>query len=152
MDPNSGAIVDMTMSDAYRLYRQGLDALAAGRADEAIAPLERAKGLEPESNSIHEALGKTYLKLGFLDRAIVEFQVIVDRDPVDAYAHYCLGRAHDKLGNAHEARHHYRLATWFDPERRIYRDTLNVFLNRTSFAESEDPGTDGPAPPMVFGD
>ena len=33
------------MSDAYSLYRQGLDALAAGHADEAIAPLERAKKL-----------------------------------------------------------------------------------------------------------
>lgn len=146
------------MTDAYSLYRQGLDALADGRADEAIAPLERAKGLEPESNSIHEALGKVYLKLGFYDRAIVEFQVIVDRDPVDAYAHYCLGRAHDRLGHNEEARHHYRLSTWFDPERRIYRDTLNAFLNRVSFhdAVAADidgiPESDGPSPPMVFGD
>ena len=143
------------MSDAYRLYRQGLDALADGHADEAIAPLERAKRLEPESNSIHEALGKTYLQLGFFDRAIEEFQVIVDRDPVDAYAHYCLGRAHDRLGHNEQARHHYRLATWFDPERRIYRDTLNAFLNRVSFGSAADEhatGTDGPSPPMVFGD
>jgi Flp pilus assembly protein TadD len=141
------------MSDAYRLYRQGVEALAAGHADEAIAPLERAKGLEPESNSIHEALGKTYLMLGFFDRAIDEFQVIVDRDPVDAYAHYCLGRAHDRLGHVEEARHHYRLATWFDPERRIYRDTLNAFLNRTA-VEDDRTGTDGlpPGGPMVFGD
>ena len=140
------------MSDAYRLYRQGLDALAAGHADEAIAPLERAKGLEPESNSIHEALGKTYLKLGFYDRAVDEFQVIVDRDPVDAYAHYCLGRAHDRLGEVAPARHHYRLATWFDPDRRIYRDTLNSFLARTG--EGASTGTDGATPsgPMVFGD
>lgn len=139
------------MTDAYRLYRQGLDALAAGHADEAIAPLERAKGLEPESNSIHEALGKTYLTLGFHDRAITEFQVIVDRDPVDAYAHYCLGRAHDRLGHVDEARHHYRLAAFFEPEQRLYRNTLNAFLNRTSYNEST--GTDGPAaPPMVFGD
>ena len=139
------------MSDAYRLYRQGLDALAAGHADEAIAPLERAKGLEPASNSIHEALGKTYLKLGFFDRAVEEFQVIVDRDPVDAYAHYCLGRAHDRLGDVAKARHHYRLATWFDPGRRIYRDTLNSFLARTGGDGAT--GTDGdPSGPMVFGD
>ncbi len=144
------------MSDAYRLYRQGLDALAAGHADEAIAPLERAKRLEPESNSIHEALGKTYLSLGFHDRAIQEFSIIVERDPVDAYAHYCLGRGHDRLGHVEQARHHYRLATWFDPQRRIYRDTLNAFLNRTSFdaaaGDEHATGTDGPSPPMVFGD
>ncbi len=139
------------MSDAYQLYRQGLDALAAGHADEAIAPLERAKKLEPESNSIHEALGKTYLTLGFHDRAITEFQVIVDRDPVDAYAHYCLGRAHDRLGHVEEARHHYRLAAFFEPEQPLYRNTFNAFLNRTS-SGIDATGTDGPGPPMVFGD
>lgn len=140
------------MSDAYRLYRQGLDALAAGRADEAIAPLERAKRLEPQSNSVHEALGKAYLELGFLERAVEEFQVIVDRDPVDAYAHFCLGRAHDRLGDEVEARHHYRLATRFDPDRRIYRDTLNAFLGRTALRDHDATGTDDGAGPMVFGD
>lgn len=140
------------MSDAYRLYRQGLEALASGHADEAIAPLERAKRLEPESNSIHEALGKTYLSLGFLERAVEEFQVIVDRDPVDAYAHYCLGRAHDRLGQVERARHHYRLATWFDPARRIYRDTLNAFRARTQTLDDDVTGTDGASGPMIFGD
>lgn len=141
------------MSDAYRLYRQGLDALAAGHADEAIAPLERAKRLEPDSSSIHEALGKTYLELGFHERAATEFQHIVDRDPVDAYAHYCLGRAHDRLGHVGAARHHYRLASWFDPARRIYRDTLNAFLARTGAAREATGTDDGPpSGPMVFGD
>lgn len=144
------------MSDAYQLYRQGLDALAANRADEAIAPLERAKRLEPEFNSIHEALGQTYLKLGFNDRAVTEFQEIVDRDPVDAYAHYCLGRAHDKLGDLREARHHYRLAAFFQPDRRIYADTLNAFLARSGTGTSAEPGATGAESdtggPMVFGD
>ena len=143
------------MTDAYRLFRQGLDALAAGHADEAIAPLERAKALEPESNSVHEALGKTYLTLGFYQRAADEFQVIVERDPVDAYAHYCLGRAHDRLGNVEKAQRHYRLSSLLDPDRRIYRDTLNAFLNRIAFdAQRDGTGTDGlpPGGPMVFGD
>ncbi|MCW2928660.1 MAG: hypothetical protein JWM86_2628 [Thermoleophilia bacterium] len=140
------------VDDAYSLFRQGLDAIAAGRADEAITALERAKRLEPESNSVHEALGKAYLKLGFNQRAATEFQVIVDRDPVDAYAHFCLGRALDRMGELREARHHYRLATWFDPGRRIYRDTLNAFLARTGTGDALD-SSDGDAPgPMVFGD
>jgi len=147
------------MSDAYHLYRQGLEAMADGRSDEAMPALERARRLEPESNSIREALGKAYLSQGFLDRAAAEFQVIVDRDPVDAYAHYCLGRAHDRLGHQVLARQHYRLASWFDPERRIYRDTLNAFLARIGALDGHAAtGTDGhpgPGPgsgPMVFGD
>lgn len=142
----------MTEPDAYQLFRQGLRAIEEGHADEAIAPLERARRLEPGSNSILEALGKVYLELGFFDRAIEQFQVIVDRDPVDAYAHYCLGRAHDRTGDVANARHHYRLATWFDPGRRIYRDTLNAFLARAYPHGGEAPGPDGASGPMVFGD
>ncbi|MEO6866532.1 MAG: tetratricopeptide repeat protein [Gaiellales bacterium] len=141
------------MSDAYRLYQQGLEAIAADHADEAIAPLERAKALEPGSGSIREALGKTYLQLGFFDRAIEEFTVIIDNDPTDAYAQFCLGRAHDRAGDAPAARHHYRLATLLDPERRIYTDTLNVFLSRTA-ARPEDNSTQPPdsGGPFIFGD
>ena len=150
------------MADAYSLYRQGLDAIAAGHADEAIAPLERARRLEPDSNSVLEALGTTYLKLGFLERAVEAIETIVARDPVDAYAHYLLGRAHDRLGQVTDARQHYRLAAWFDPDRRLYRDTLNAFLARVTSRELDathgTPTTDGsgngPAidGPMIFGE
>lgn len=118
------------METSYQLYKKGLAALAAGRADEAIVPLERAKVLEPESMSIYEALGKTYLTLGFFERAITEFSVILENEPLDAYAHYCIGRAYDRLRRRTLARRHYRLAASFAPERRIYMDTLNAFLKR----------------------
>lgn len=123
------------MSQAYQLFQQGLSALALGRADEAIVPLERAKRLEPDSMSVVEALGKTYLRIGFYDRAVEEFRTIVQREPLDAYAHFCLARAYDRLGTVGEARHHYRLATTFAPHREIYRNTMQLFLLR-NFPES----------------
>lgn len=132
------------MSDAYHFYKKGLAALASGHADEAIVPLERAKKLEPDSMSIHEALGKTYLRLGFYDRAIAEFSTILDKEPIDAYAHFCIAKAYDKLTRDKLARRHYRLASFFDPERAIYRDTLRVFMHRAfpdgldQFDEDED--------------
>jgi Flp pilus assembly protein TadD len=125
------------MSEAYQLYQKGLAALAAGHADEAIVPLERAKRLEPESMSIHEALGKTYLSLGFLDRAVEEFSTIISKEPLDAYAHFCLGRAYDKLDRTALARRHYRLANFYQPDRAIYRDTLRAFLAR-NFPDGDD--------------
>lgn len=118
------------MSDAYHLFRKGLDALAAGHADEAIVPLEKAKRLEPDSMSIHEALGKTYLRLRFYDRAIAEFTTILEKEPLDHYAHFCVGRAYDKTGKRRLARRHYRLATFFAPDNGMYRNTLRVFLHR----------------------
>lgn len=126
------------MSEAYHLFQQGLAALAAGHADEAIVPLERARRLEPDSMSIHEALGKTYLKVGFFDRAAEMFTTILDREPLDAYAHYCLARALDRVGDAAGAHHHYRLAAAFAPGRRIYEDTLHAFLRRMGTEASAD--------------
>lgn len=130
------------MSEAYQLFQKGLAALAAGHADEAIVPLERAKRMEPESMSIHEALGKTYLRLGFYDRAVDEFSLIVAKEPLDAYAHFCLGRAHDRLGHLRLARRHYRLAASFDPSRPIYTDTLRVFLARTYMTDLSEESDD----------
>lgn len=129
------------MSDAYQLFRKGVDALAAGRADEAIVPLERAKRLEPASMSIQEALGKTYLRLRFYDRAVEAFNTILEREPQDDYAHFCLGRCYDKLGNQPMAARHYKLASSLKPTRAIYRDTLRVFLAR-EYPDEQPPPTD----------
>jgi tetratricopeptide (TPR) repeat protein len=119
------------MSDAYELFQKGLAALQSGHADEAIVPLERASRIEPDSMSIREALGKTYLQLGFYDRAIDLFGLILSREPLDAYAHYCLGRAYDRTGRDILARRHYRLAAVYEPNRAVYRDTLRAFMART---------------------
>lgn len=136
---------------AYDLYQRGLVALRSGRADEAIAVLERASALEPDSNSVLEALGTTYLKVGFHDRATRAFETILERDPVDAYAHYCLGRALDRTGDVVAARRHYRLAAFFEPTRRIYRDTFEAFLARTRMGQTHPEDGDDPHV-MVFGE
>lgn len=141
------------MSEAYQLFQRGLAALAAGRADEAIVPLERAKRLEPESSSIKEALGKTYFKLHFYDRAIEEFSAILDVEPLDDYAHFCIGRCYDKIGDILGARRHYKLALSLKPSRDVYRNTLNSFLLRTVDDAAGLPPVYGDASaPDTFGD
>lgn len=118
------------MSEAYKCFQQGLAALASGHADEAIVPLERARRLQPDSMSITEALGKAYLSLRFYDRAASAFAEIVDREPLDDYAHYCLARAHDRLGNVQMASRHYQLARSLKPSRPLYGDMLRAFQRR----------------------
>jgi uncharacterized protein HemY len=57
----------------------------------------------------------------------VEFQAVVDRHPVNDFAHFCLGRSLEKSGRPREARKHLALAASMRPERadyRIYRDRL----------------------------
>jgi Flp pilus assembly protein TadD len=96
----------------YDLYRRGSDLLEHGDFSAAAIPLEKARELEPEKSSIREA---------------GEFQAVVDRHPVNDFAHFCLGRSLEKSGRRREARKHLALAASLRPERadyRIYRDRL----------------------------
>jgi tetratricopeptide (TPR) repeat protein len=109
----------------YDLFKRGSDLLEHGDFSAAAIPLEQARALEPEKSSIREALGRAYFRTGRYEAAADEFQAVVDRHPVNDFAHFCLGRSLQKSGRAREARKHLALAASMRPERadyRIYRD------------------------------
>ena len=111
----------------YDLFRRGSDLLEHGDFSAATVPLEQASKLEPEKSSIREALGRAYFRSGRYEQASVEFQAVVDRHPVNDFAHFCLGRSLEKTGRRKEARMHLALAASLRPDRadyRIYRDRL----------------------------
>ena len=111
----------------YDLYRRGSDLLEHGDFSAAAIPLEKAREMEPEKSSIREALGRAYFRTGRYAAAAGEFQAVVDRYPVNDFAHFCLGRSLEKTGRTREARKHLALAASLRPERadyRIYRDLL----------------------------
>jgi Flp pilus assembly protein TadD len=105
----------------YDLYKRGSALLDAGDFAAATIPLERASKLEPDKTSIREALGRAYFRSGRFERARQEFQAVVERYPVNDYAHFCLGRALEKTGRRQEARRHAALATGMRPDRADYR-------------------------------
>ncbi|MFL5895766.1 MAG: tetratricopeptide repeat protein [Thermoleophilaceae bacterium] len=111
----------------YALYRRGSELLEHGDFSAAAIPLEQARKMEPEKSSIREALGRAYFRSGRYEAASVEFQAVVDRHPVNDFAHFCLGRSLEKSGRSNEARKHLALAASLRPERadyRLYRDRL----------------------------
>jgi Flp pilus assembly protein TadD len=110
----------------YDLYRRGSELLEHGDYSAAAIPLEQAREYEPDKTSIREALGRAYFRSGRYDRARDEFAAVVERSPVNDYAHFCLGRSLDKTGNRTAARRHLRLAAGLRPDRADYR----VYLNR----------------------
>ena len=113
--------------EVYDLFTRGTQLLEAGDFNAAAVPLERASRLEPDKGSIREALGRAYFRTGRYEAASVEFQAVVDRHPVNDFAHFCLGRSLEKSGRPREARKHLALAASMRPERadyRIYRDRL----------------------------
>jgi tetratricopeptide (TPR) repeat protein len=113
----------------YDLFKRGSELLEHGDFSAATVPLEQARKLEPEKSSIREALGRAYFRTGRYSDASVEFQAVVDRYPVNDFAHFCLGRSLEKSGRLREAGHHLALAAGLRPDRadyRLYRDRLRA--------------------------
>ena len=109
----------------YDLYRRGSELLENGDYSAAAIPLEQARQYEPDKTSIREALGRAYFRSGRYERARDEFAAVVERSPVNDFAHFCLGRSLAMTGNRTAARRHLRLAAGLRPDRADYREYLN---------------------------
>jgi tetratricopeptide (TPR) repeat protein len=105
----------------YDLFQRGSALLESGDFNAATIPLEKARELEPEKSSIREALGRAYFRSGRYAQAGEEFAAIVERYPVNDFAHFCLGRSLEKTGRLREAKRHLALATSLRPDRADYR-------------------------------
>jgi Flp pilus assembly protein TadD len=105
----------------YDLFRKGSALLEAGDFMAATISLERARDLEPDKSSIREALGRAYFRSARFENAAREFAAVVERYPVNDYAHFCLGRSLANSGRRAEARRHAALAACMRPDRADYR-------------------------------
>ena len=106
---------------AYELFRMGSELLDRGDFMAASVPLERARDLEPDKGSIREALGRAYFRSARFEQAAEEFAAVVERYPVNDYAHFCLGRSLENTGRRAEARKHAALAAHMRPDREDYQ-------------------------------
>jgi Flp pilus assembly protein TadD len=115
--------------DASALSQRGVSLLEERHWAQAAVPLEKARRLEPDKTSIREALGRAYFRSGQYRLAAGEFEAVVERNPANDYAHFCLGRSFEKLGDRPAASRHLSLAAGMRPDRedyRRYRDRLKA--------------------------
>jgi Flp pilus assembly protein TadD len=120
---------DPAAKDAYALFQRGVSLLEENHYAQAVVSLEKAKRLEPDKTSIREALGRAYFRSGRYASAADEFSAVVERYPANDYAHFCLGRSFEKLGDRASARRHLSLAYGMRPDRsdyRLYRERLRT--------------------------
>jgi len=113
----------------YALYQRGMALLEAGDFLQATVPLRKAARLDPEKSSIREGLGRAYFLSRRYEEAAEEFEAVVERYPVNDFAHFCLGRALTKTGRKDQAGHHLAIAANLRPERsdyRLYRERLRA--------------------------
>jgi Flp pilus assembly protein TadD len=112
-------------SEAYTLFRRGVDFLEEGHPAQAAMYLSRALRLEPGRNSIRETLGRAEFAAGRYERAADLFREVVSDVPDCDYAHYALARSLKALGRGEEARGHLRLARALHPACEMYRRPLD---------------------------
>jgi Flp pilus assembly protein TadD len=105
----------------YSLYMKGMSLLEAGDYEQASVPLRKAARLAPEKSSVREALGRALFRSRRFEEAVPEFEAVVERYPVNDFAHFCLGRALTLCGERDRARRHLAIAANLRPERRDYR-------------------------------
>jgi Flp pilus assembly protein TadD len=105
----------------YDLYTRGLSLLESGDYDQAAVPLRKAAKLAPDKSSVREALGRALFRSRHFAEAVPEFEAVVERYPVNDFAHFCLGRALTLSGERDRARRHLAIAANLRPERRDYR-------------------------------
>ncbi len=103
------------------LVQKGMALLESRDYAQATVPLTKAARLAPEKSSIREALGRAYFHAGRFPEAAQEFEAVLERYPVNDYAHFCLGRALTLCGQPDRARRHLALASNLRPDRRDYR-------------------------------
>lgn len=88
-----------------------------GRNREALADLEAAHALAPRDTGVLEALGLLRLRLVQNTGARDAFQRMVEIAPDYAHAHFCLGLAHEVLGELARAEECFKRADAMEPGR-----------------------------------
>lgn len=105
----------------YEHFQVGMGLLETGNPAQAAVRLERARKGAPQKTSVREALGRAYFEVGRLKDAEAEFRSVVEIDPTNDYAHFCLSRVLQRRGRFKQAEIHLKLARAMSPEEERYR-------------------------------
>ena len=119
----------MDQQSVYDLYQQGRAHMQNGDNAQATVSLEKAKRREPDKASIREALGVAYLRLRRYQEAAAEFEHILDSAPANDYAHYCMVRCRERMGERGLAAGHYKMAAWLRPDVSYYQRAVDGLLD-----------------------
>jgi tetratricopeptide (TPR) repeat protein len=119
----------VTVSNSLAEHNLGSYLLdAPGRLPEAIAHLQAALRINPDSASAHSDLGTALAKSGRLAEAIPEYQAALRLNPDSAIVHNNFANALQETGRVPEAVTEYRFALRLDPDYADARKNLAIAL------------------------
>jgi tetratricopeptide (TPR) repeat protein len=109
---------------AYELLQRGLALTRRRHHAQAAIVLARAARAEPRKGSILEPLGRAYHLTRQYDLARETFELLLEVDPLNHWAHFALAESLRHLDRPGAARTHLRLAIAMAPRSELYRRAL----------------------------
>ena len=106
-----------TLSRSSQYFLElGMRAARAGQTQAAVSIFEQAVSFNPGNEVAHVMLGKSLVRLGAADRALLEFNTAIELVPSFAAAWYNKARLMETQGKPGEARELYRHAIELDAD------------------------------------
>ncbi|GAB3964610.1 tetratricopeptide repeat protein [Streptomyces sparsus] len=96
-------------------FRAAEHLLAARDPRGALKLLDPVVAEHPENTAARLLRARAFFLGAQLRSAEQEFQVVIEREPDNAFAHFALGRTLERAGRDEEAKRYFRLAAALDP-------------------------------------
>jgi len=100
--------LDLDPNCLVALHYMGLQAICAGRFEDAFRDLRRAQAIEPLAANVSANIAMGYYYAGQYDRAIAQAEATLELAPQFAHAQSVLGRSWLRFGDVDQAIHIFR--------------------------------------------
>ncbi|MFC8664111.1 tetratricopeptide repeat protein [Streptomyces sp. NPDC057199] len=97
-------------------FRAAEQLLAARDPRGAVKLLDRVIAAHPENTAARLLRARAFFAAAQLRPAELEFTIVLEREPDNAFAHFALARTYERSGRSDQALRHFRLAAALDPQ------------------------------------
>ncbi|MEU6572903.1 tetratricopeptide repeat protein [Streptomyces sp. NPDC046805] len=99
-------------------FRAAEQLLNARDPQGAVKLLDGVIAAHPENTAARLLRARAFFASAQLRPAELEFTLVLEREPDNAFAHFALARTYERQGHPDQARRHFRLAAALDPNPR----------------------------------
>ncbi|MGW3495018.1 tetratricopeptide repeat protein [Streptomyces sp. NPDC001020] len=96
-------------------FRAAEQLLAARDPRGAVKLLDGVIAAHPENTAARLLRARAFFAAAQLRPAELEFSIVLEREPDNAFAHFALARTYERQGRPEQAKRHFRLAAALDP-------------------------------------
>lgn len=102
-------------------FRAAEQLLAARDPRGAVKLLDGVIAAYPENTAARLLRARAFFAAAQLRPAELEFTIVLEREPDNAFAHFALARTYERQGRPDPAKRHFRLAAALDPNPRYLK-------------------------------